>query len=241
MSQWVASNILIQPSLAVQCKAAQRFIIIAQCLEELSNYNALMEILGGLQLWAVQRLIKLWGMPKKYHILLLHLSEVIMSPKENYGRYRKTIMGHCKSKTPVLPYLGLFLKDLTFIEDGNPDTLDKKINFQKVAMIGKKLREIKNFQQNEYKISGKITPLLKHLAITPHWSEEELNQRSTKIRPMKTDIDVSSSDSMNSDSAESNPSEDSSSEVSDMVDFQGSDSYSNSDNVRIILEALNNS
>jgi len=77
------------------------------------------------------------------------------------------------------------------------------------------------------------------LAVAPHWSEEELNQRSTKIRPMKTDVDISSSDSMNSDSAESNPSEDSASELSDMVDFQGSDSYSNNDNVRLILEALN--
>jgi len=79
------------------------------------------------------------------------------------------------------------------------------------------------------------------LAVAPHWSEEELNQRSTKIRPMKTDVDISSSDSMNSDSAESNPSEDSSSELSDMVDFHGSDSYSNSDTARIILEALNSS
>ena len=37
---------------------------------------------------------------------------------------------------PCVPYIGIYLSDLTFIEDGNPEFLDENlINFQKQEVI----------------------------------------------------------------------------------------------------------
>ena len=36
-----------------------------------------------------------------------------------------------ESSPPCIPYIGLILQDLTFVQIGNPDLLDGKINFAK--------------------------------------------------------------------------------------------------------------
>ena len=43
-----------------------------------------------------------------------------MSRKSNYKAFRE-LLATCTP--PCLPYLGTFLTDLTFIEEGNPDTM----------------------------------------------------------------------------------------------------------------------
>ena len=39
-----------------------------------------------------------------------------MSPQHNFRHYRRELK---KRKTPVLPYFGIYLRDFTFINDGN--------------------------------------------------------------------------------------------------------------------------
>lgn len=45
---------------------------------------------------------------------------------------------------------GLFLADLTFIEDGNPDTLRGMINFHKRRMLAGRIMWLKQYQQTAY-------------------------------------------------------------------------------------------
>eukprot|EP01104_Vermistella_antarctica_P010533 TRINITY_DN281_c0_g4_i1.p1 TRINITY_DN281_c0_g4~~TRINITY_DN281_c0_g4_i1.p1 ORF type:complete len:1382 (-),score=400.10 TRINITY_DN281_c0_g4_i1:56-4201(-) len=53
--------------------------------------------------------------------------------------------------SPCVPYIGVFLTDLTFISDGNPDQLGNGlINFIKQTMVGKILRKIQEFQEIPY-------------------------------------------------------------------------------------------
>lgn len=53
---------------------------------------------------------------------------------------------------PCVPYLGVYLSDLTFIEDGNMDFIKdtKLVNFEKRSMVAKVLTEIQGFQQIDY-------------------------------------------------------------------------------------------
>jgi hypothetical protein len=54
---------------------------------------------------------------------------------------------------PCIPFLGIYLQDLTFIEDGNPDYLknnSKLINFAKQQKSAEVIREIKQFQSPPY-------------------------------------------------------------------------------------------
>jgi hypothetical protein len=47
----------------------------------------------------------------------------------SYKTYRMTLL---EEDPPCVPYIGIYLSDLTFIEDGNPEFLeDNLINFQK--------------------------------------------------------------------------------------------------------------
>ncbi|XP_019495549.1 PREDICTED: ras-specific guanine nucleotide-releasing factor 1 [Hipposideros armiger] len=54
---------------------------------------------------------------------------------------------------PCVPYLGMYLTDLAFIEEGTPNyTEDGLVNFSKMRMISHIIREIRQFQQTAYKI-----------------------------------------------------------------------------------------
>lgn len=89
-----------------------------------------------------------------------------MSPKSNYKIYRTTLMKALSKKRdenniknnlhslPILPYIGIYLRDLTFMMDGNPTKMENDFyNFIKIIMIGSLLSEIENFQQQNF--SGK--------------------------------------------------------------------------------------
>jgi len=116
-------------------------------------------------------------------VLLQHL-ESLMNPSGNYVKYRRLLAKRTLLE-PTIPFLGLFLRDLTFIEDGNMDTLECGcINMKKKAMIGSILRSIKSFQSVPFKaIKDPIPPLLKQLAALPRLSEQQLDRLSETVRP----------------------------------------------------------
>jgi hypothetical protein len=63
----------------------------------------------------------------------------------NYADYRAALK---RASLPALPFLGLFLTDLTFTDDGNPDTRNngKLINFDKYAKTSKIITELMRYQ-----------------------------------------------------------------------------------------------
>ena len=48
-----------------------------------------------------------------------------------YKKNRFFIKIHFFFRPPCIPYVGLVLQDLTFVQIGNPDTFDNKVNFAK--------------------------------------------------------------------------------------------------------------
>jgi len=76
----------------------------------------------------------------------------LMESNFNFKRYRDELRSVFHSrKTAVIPYLGIILRDITFIEEGNPDYLeDDAVNFEKLEMLGDViLQEVVHFQQRE--------------------------------------------------------------------------------------------
>ncbi|KAJ1915995.1 hypothetical protein H4219_004017 [Mycoemilia scoparia] len=124
ISRWVAYSILKEQTPEKRCRVLKYFIRIgSECLH-MKNYDAVMAIQGGLNSAAILRLKKTWALlPSKLNRLNISLQNATKSDR-NYSEYRATVRN---SEPPLLPFLGLYLTDLTFINDGNPDMRRRKL------------------------------------------------------------------------------------------------------------------
>jgi hypothetical protein len=81
---------------------------------------------------------------------------------------------------PCIPYLGLYLKELAFLDEGPKYINDKNlINMEKIQKVGEKLEEIKIFQSVPY-VYLPVTRLA-FLADPQPKKEEILLQISSKL------------------------------------------------------------
>jgi len=73
----------------------------------------------------------------------------LVSPKFQYANYRKTLK---EMALPAIPFLGVYLTDLTFLDLGNPDYLPEThlINFEKRRKVFTLVREIQRYQETPY-------------------------------------------------------------------------------------------
>jgi len=159
VSMWVKNTIVQTENLKSRTEALTRFIEVSERLRSLNNFNGIMEILAGLRSAAVHRLKKTWeGVSGKNIKVFEELSD-LMSPHSNYIKFRNYL--HKEISPPCIPYLGVYLTDLTFIEEGNPDKIqeDKLINFDKRRRIAAVINEIKQYQQTPYYLA--VVPIIK--------------------------------------------------------------------------------
>ncbi|KAK9459162.1 ras guanine nucleotide exchange factor domain-containing protein [Lipomyces oligophaga] len=128
------------------------WIRVAEKCLSLRNYNCLMEISCTLQSSVISRLKETWALlPQKYHQLFSELKSIIVYEK-NYSSYRTILKNEA---TPCLPYLGVYLTDLTFADEGNSDCRIFKpnteescavINFDKQMRTTRIITELQRFQ-----------------------------------------------------------------------------------------------
>uniref|UniRef100_A0A674B0G0 Ras protein specific guanine nucleotide releasing factor 1 n=1 Tax=Salmo trutta TaxID=8032 RepID=A0A674B0G0_SALTR len=95
-----------------------------------------------------------------------------------------TSVFHFSCDPPCVPYLGMYLTDLAFIEEGTPNyTEDKLVNFSKMRMISHIIREIRQFQQTAYKIDHQPKAARYLLDNGSVLDEESLYEASLRIEP----------------------------------------------------------
>ena len=109
-----------------------------------------MSIISALNSNPIHRLKRTWGrVPRKPMQTFDELNKVMHSTR-NYSIYREKI--HTAS-LPCLPFLGVHLSDLSFIEDGNPNMLrnnENLINFSKRMKTAEVIRELQQYQTVSY-------------------------------------------------------------------------------------------
>ncbi len=125
-------------------------IKVGDALLELKNFNGLFALLSALESSSISRLRHSWDqVPSKYKQVLEKLKKAT-DHSRNYAEYREMI----RNTASCLPFLGLFLKDLVFIHDGNHDTKreGELINFSKYMKMSALVQEIRRFQAGSYDI-----------------------------------------------------------------------------------------
>eukprot|EP01132_Coremiostelium_polycephalum_P006602 gene6602-8171_t len=156
ISMNVIQSILNEEKLKDRCKVMARFIKIAKHLHQLRNYNSLMAIYAGISHSSIIRLKWTRKILPKTHQKTLQDLEKLMESDENFKNYRnelKTIT------TPCIPFLGLVLSDMTFIQDGNPDFIGVdvnswNINVTKLKLIYNSIKQIQLFQKIPYLLNA---------------------------------------------------------------------------------------
>ncbi|TPP66521.1 RPGF2 [Fasciola gigantica] len=151
---WAPTEICNETNLNKRVDLLKRFIKLAKFCRELRNFNTMFCILVGLHQTPVERLKQTWErLPNKYQKLYRDLS-MILDTSRNFFQYR-TLLTADDATAPMLPYLPLVLKDLTFIHLGNPSrTTDGLINFVKLRMLAKEIRAICRMCNVDYDLAA---------------------------------------------------------------------------------------
>lgn len=144
VSTWIATEIVSTENAKQRVIVLKTAIKLANACKEKENFNSLMEILAGLNMATVQRLKKTWSsLPSKYYNLYKELED-LMHHHSNFTNYRRAL-AQC---TGGIPYLGIFLRDITFIENGNlPMNEDNtSVNMHRIQLLANVMQEFRKFQ-----------------------------------------------------------------------------------------------
>ncbi|PWN24152.1 ras GEF [Microstroma glucosiphilum] len=181
---WVAESILVQQDLKKRAAWLKHFIAIADACRSLNNFSTMTAIVSGLNSAPVFRLKRTWDALNQRFIVMLEGMNKIMQSSKNFADYREMVH---RLNPPCVPFLGVYLTDLTFIEDGNPDRLksdERLINFGKRQKTAEVIREIMIYQATPYNLS--VVPGVQRFIMANLISarnDNELYQQSLKLEP----------------------------------------------------------
>ncbi|XP_069848906.1 ras-specific guanine nucleotide-releasing factor 2 isoform X1 [Dipodomys merriami] len=181
MSNLVASQIMNYADVSSRANAIEKWVAVADICRCLHNYNGVLEITSALNRSAIYRLKKTWAKVSKQTKALMDKLQKTVSSEGRFKNLRETLK-NCNP--PAVPYLGMYLTDLAFIEEGTPNfTEEGLVNFSKMRMISHIIREIRQFQQTSYRIDHqpKVTQYLLDKALII--DEDTLYELSLKIEP----------------------------------------------------------
>jgi hypothetical protein len=154
LSNLVADTILQYPEVKKRAAMIKQWIKIAHHCLELNNYDGLMAIVCSLNSSVINRLRKTWDIISPKRREMFKTLHTIVEPSNNNKVLRARLQGHVP---PCLPFLGMFLTDLTFVDIGNPATKQipgighngqgmTVVNFDKHSRTAKIISNLQRFQ-----------------------------------------------------------------------------------------------
>jgi hypothetical protein len=164
VSKWVTCSILRVERVKERARIMAKFIRIAEyAFKQFNNYDVTMSILAGLNQSAVHRLKHTKEEMPKTVLQTYNDLQSALSSNASYKEYRALL---ARTVPPCIPYLGVFLTDLTFIEEGNPDYINGLINFSKRRLVYNVISRVTQLQLAPYNLQPvyQIACLLWHPA-----------------------------------------------------------------------------
>ena len=147
LSAWVVRSILSTESVEERGAIIRRIIVMALHMLRMDNYNGTIELVSALNNCAIERLNCSWNAAgEDINKIFLTLDRLIHN-KMNVFKYLWN-----QTQSSSIPYIGVFLTDLTFIEDGMPSMKGNLINFKKFAKINSTIDSLLKAQSIPYDI-----------------------------------------------------------------------------------------
>ncbi|XP_042881642.1 ras-specific guanine nucleotide-releasing factor 2-like isoform X2 [Penaeus japonicus] len=186
VSRLVASEIIRGATMASRIAVIEKWVAVADICRCLHNYNGVLQVCAAFQNSSVFRLKKTWEKVSKTTRQTLEKLQTLVSSD---GRFRSLRDALHRCDPPCIPYLGMYLTDLSFIEEGTPNfTEDTLLNFSKMRMIAHVIREIRHFQQTPYKIehNQRVTAYLLDPSLL--LSDDNLYRMSLELEPRRSTL-----------------------------------------------------
>lgn len=175
-SSFMSFQILKRESANDRAKILSKIINIAAECRKLNNFNGTFELISCTTIRSIHRLKKTWGLLKKNDKQLYEELLEYISNKSNWKFLRNQ---YNTSVPPIIPYLGTYLSDLTFIEDANQDFINSKINFEKRTKISNLIKTLQIYQSSPYHLII-IEDISKFFSNIESVKEQDLNELSSK-------------------------------------------------------------
>lgn len=152
LANLVADSILQLEEPKKRAVVIKHWVKIANKCLELNNYDSLMAIICSLNSSTVLRLKKTWESVSQKTKNSFEALKQVVDISRNYTVLRQRLQGLIP---PCLPFVGIYLTDLTFVDHGNPTTRqltteDEEsmpvINYDKHMKTAKIISELQRFQ-----------------------------------------------------------------------------------------------
>ncbi|KAL7417088.1 ras GEF [Mrakia frigida] len=191
VSNWVKAAILSESKSPKQRATIVKFFVsVAERCLYLHNFSTVAAIVAGLESSLILRLKRTFEILSPKTQAMFQVVSKAVDPDKNFSVYRDQLS---KLNPPSVPFLGVYLTFLTFIEDGNPNFLqgetpkgEKLINFGKRMKSAGVLREMQTYQSVPYNLAP-VVPIQsfveRQLKEAADRTEDELYVRSLQLEP----------------------------------------------------------
>ncbi|OJA17643.1 hypothetical protein AZE42_10853 [Rhizopogon vesiculosus] len=129
IANWVADSVLSHEDSKKRAVILKQFISVADRCRLMHNYSSMVAIVSGLNSRPIRRLKRSWEKVDARQMDQLGTCQWTIDSANNFNNYRSTL---AKVPPPCVPFIGVSIMTLTYIQDGSKDTLPGNlVNFRK--------------------------------------------------------------------------------------------------------------
>ena len=145
LASWTITLILEQKTPKQRASIINKFRLIVVKLREINNFNSLMAISSGLSSVSITRLKRTSEYLKKN----LEFDEIqeLISSNSSWKNYRQELK---EAKRPVIPFLGVFLRDFTVLGEFQDKNSHGMINTGKLFKMGEIISFLMDLKSDEF-------------------------------------------------------------------------------------------
>ncbi|KAJ7712427.1 ras guanine nucleotide exchange factor domain-containing protein [Mycena metata] len=150
---WVAESVLSKEDSRRRASAVKHLISVADRCRLLNNFSTMAAITAGLNTPPIRRLKRTWEQVNQRYMAMFGACEMTIDSNKNFIKYRSMMTSVIP---PCVPFIGVFLSTLQFIQDGNKDNIPAPgakdgsgatlVNFWKRQKASEVINDIKRWQ-----------------------------------------------------------------------------------------------
>ncbi|KAA1479453.1 ras GEF [Dentipellis sp. KUC8613] len=148
IAHWVADTVLSKEDSRKRAAIVKQFVLVADRCRNLHNFSSMIAIVSGLNSPPIRRLKRTWEQINQRYMTQLGACEMTIDSNKNFNNYRSLL---ARITPPCVPFIGVYLTTLTFIQDGAPNTVSGDlVNFRKRQKAAEVIDEIKKWQSKPF-------------------------------------------------------------------------------------------